>query len=176
MIFLANLRQPLSGNKLNFISQQEADIHWMKVALSLANKAQMQGEVPVGALIVQDNVLIAQGFNCPIATQDPTSHAEIQAIRNAALIQNNYRLKASTLYVTLEPCAMCAGAIVQARIKRVVFGASDTKAGAAGSVFNVLQHPMLNHRVELTTAVLKEDCAKILVDFFKRRRKQLAAS
>jgi tRNA(adenine34) deaminase len=143
----------------------------MQHALSLAEQAKAQGEVPVGAVIVRDNVMIGEGYNRPIATHDPTAHAEIQAIRMATLHDNNYRLTNATLYVTLEPCVMCAGAIIQARISKVVFGARDPKAGAAGSVFNILQNNMLNHKAEIIEGLLAADCSKILSDFFKARRK-----
>jgi tRNA(adenine34) deaminase len=148
------------------------DSHWMQYALDLAHQAQAQGEVPVGAVLVKDQEILGVGFNCPIATHDPTSHAEIQAIRAASKLLNNYRLPETTLYVTLEPCAMCAGAIVHARIARVVFGASDPRAGGAGSVFNILQHPLLNHRPNVTSGVMAAECSQLLVDFFKLRRKE----
>jgi len=143
---------------------------FMRHALQLAQQAELQGEVPVGAVLVKDDRIIAQGFNYSIAGCDPTAHAEIQAIRNAATYIGNYRLLDTTLYVTLEPCAMCAGAIVQARIKHVVFGARDPKAGACGSVFNILGSPFLNHRPSIESGVLAQECGKILSDFFRERR------
>lgn len=150
------------------------DSRWMEYALALARKAEMLGEVPVGAVLIRDNQIIGEGYNCPIGSCDPTAHAEIQAIRQAAGKLNNYRLTSgTTLYVTLEPCAMCAGAIVQARISRVVFGAYDPKGGAAGSVFNVLQHPLLNHRAELTTEVLANECGLQLSNFFRLKRQKV---
>ena len=118
------------------------DQYWMQYALNLAKQAKAQDEVPVGAVLVKEGEVVGVGYNCPIATNDPTSHAEIQAIRSAAKTLNNYRLNDTTLYVTLEPCAMCAGAIVHARIARVVFGATDPKAGACGSLLNILHHPL----------------------------------
>lgn len=150
------------------------DLHWMHYALNLAKQAKEQGEVPVGAVLVKDNQVVGVGFNCPITTKDPTSHAEIQAIRAASKTLNNYRLVDTTLYVTLEPCAMCAGAIVHARVARVVFGASDPRAGACGSILNVLQNPALNHRPSLESGILALECSSILTDFFKRRRKEVS--
>ncbi len=150
----------------------DKDIFWMRHALSLASKAQEQGEVPVCAVIVRENTILGEGFNRPIALHDPTAHAEIQAIRMASLAENNYRLVNTTLYVTLEPCAMCAGAIIQARIARVVFGALDPKAGAGGSVFNILQNNSLNHRTIIAQSELALECGQILTDFFKQRRQQ----
>lgn len=148
------------------------DHHWMRYALNLAKQANEQGEVPVGAVLVKEEQIVGVGFNCPIATLDPTSHAEIQAIRAAAKVLDNYRLVDTTLYVTLEPCAMCAGAIVHARIARVVFGASDPRAGACGSLLNVLQNPLLNHRPSLTAGLMADDCSQLLTDFFRLRRKE----
>lgn len=152
------------------MSLRGEDEHWMQHALSLAQLAQEKGEVPIGALIVRDNEIIGQGHNCPIATNDPTAHAEIQAIRAASQFDKNYRLTNTTLYVTLEPCAMCAGAIIQARINRVVFGTADPRTGAAGSVFNVLQNPTLNHRCETLSGVLQQNCAELLKAFFRKKR------
>lgn len=152
-------------------ASDSSDIIWMQYALSLAHLAKAQGEVPVGAVIVRDNVMIGEGFNRPIATHDPTAHAEIQAIRMATLHDNNYRLSNATLYITLEPCVMCAGAIIQARIAKVVFGARDPKGGAAGSVFNILQNNALNHKSDIKEGLLEVECGKILSEFFKERRK-----
>ncbi len=143
----------------------------MQHALTLAQKAKALGEVPVGAVIVRDNIVIGEGHNRPIAMHDPTAHAEIQAIRMATLKDKNYRLSNATLYITLEPCAMCAGAIIQARISRVVFGARDPKSGAAVSIFNILQNNALNHRVELTEGILANECGQILSEFFQERRR-----
>ncbi|MBE9562777.1 MAG: tRNA adenosine(34) deaminase TadA [Proteobacteria bacterium] len=142
------------------------DQEWMVRALKLAAK----GEVPVGAIIVQNDVCIAEAWNQPIANCDPTAHAEIIALRQAAKYVNNYRLIDATLYVTLEPCTMCAGAIIQARIKRVVFGAYDEKAGAAGSRFDILRDTRHNHQVECLGGVLAHECKQCLTDFFIQRR------
>ncbi len=142
----------------------------MARALEQARVAQGLGEVPVGALLVRDDALIASGHNQPISAHDCTAHAEIVALRNAGQALGNYRLPGLTLYVTLEPCVMCAGAIVQSRVARVVYGAPDPKAGAAGSVYDVLSAPRLNHAVELTAGVCEEECATLLRDFFRARR------
>jgi tRNA(adenine34) deaminase len=144
---------------------------WMRRALELADKAQIDGEVPVGAVIVKDGQVIGEGWNHPIASHDPTAHAEIGAIRAAGAALKNYRLTGSTLYVTLEPCPMCAGAIVHARIARVVYGAPDPRVGAAGSVYNLLQSETLNHRAEISGGVLAEECAEMLRGFFQSRRR-----
>lgn len=142
----------------------------MSRALELARMAQDAGEVPVGAVIVKEGSIIAEGWNRPIGTSDPTAHAEIIALREAARALDTYRLLDTTLYVTLEPCAMCAGAMVHARVRRVVYGATDPRAGAAGSVFNIVQHAALNHRVELTGGVQAEECGALLRGFFLARR------
>ena len=139
-------------------------------ALDLARHAEQAGEVPVGALVVLNDEVIGEGWNQPIVSHDPTAHAEIVAMRAAAAHIKNYRLADTTLYVSLEPCAMCAGAIVQARIVRVVYGAADPKAGAAGSVFNLLESASLNHRAQVTGGVLAEDCRQGLKAFFQARR------
>jgi len=146
----------------------------MARALELARTAQDAGEVPVGAVIVKAGAIIAEGWNRPISTSDPTAHAEIIALRAAAQYLDNYRLLDTTLYVTLEPCAMCASAMVHARVRRVVFGATDPRAGAVGSVFNIVQHAALNHRVESTAGVLAEECGTLLRNFFVSRRQQRA--
>ncbi len=147
------------------------DNYWMGLALQLAAKAEEQGEVPVGALIVIDDEVIAEGYNNPIMTHDPTSHAEIDAIRAAGESLKNYRLCGATLYVTLEPCVMCAGAIIHARIDRLVYGANDPKAGAAGSIFDLLPPDhRFNHKLEVTPGVMAEQCSAQLSNFFKRRR------
>jgi tRNA(adenine34) deaminase len=145
----------------------------MHVALREARKAAQEDEVPVGAVVVREGRIIARAHNRPIRLKDPSAHAEILALRRAARKLRNYRLTGCTLYVTIEPCAMCAGAIVQARLRRVVFGASDPKAGASGTVLKVLNHPKLNHQVEIVNGVLAEECAGILREFFRRRRKRL---
>ncbi|MGD9593133.1 MAG: tRNA adenosine(34) deaminase TadA [Candidatus Berkiella sp.] len=155
---------------MQVLASQQSDLFWMQHALSLASKARCEDEVPVGAVIVRDNEILGEGYNQPIFKHDPTAHAEIQAIRDAARHDKNYRLTNTTLYVTLEPCAMCAGAIIQARISKVVFGAFDPRSGAAGSVFNVLNEPALNHRCEVIAGVAQEACAEILKSFFKAKR------
>jgi tRNA(adenine34) deaminase len=146
------------------------DIEYMGRALELARLAEAAGEVPVGALIVRDGLVVAEGWNRPISSNDPTAHAEIVALRAAGQALETYRLTGTTLYVTLEPCAMCASAMVHARVQRLVFAAADPRAGAAGSVFNIVQHPALNHRLECTSGVLAEDCGAMLRAFFVARR------
>ena len=146
------------------------DAHWMRCALELARGAQAQGEVPVGAVVVLNDEIIGEGWNRPIATQDPTAHAEIVAIRAAAARSDNYRLTGATLYVTLEPCAMCAGAMVHARVARLVYGAADPACGAAGSAFDLLRGAPFNHRVAVTGGVLQEVCSEELRAFFVARR------
>jgi len=146
------------------------DETFMRRAIELAREAESAGEVPVGALIVRDGEILAEGFNRPISTHDPTAHAEMVALRAAAARIDNYRLTGTTLYVTLEPCAMCAGAMVHARVQRLVYAATDPRAGASGSVFNVVQNPALNHRLEVTHGVLADECANLLRNFFVARR------
>ncbi len=146
------------------------DETFMRRALELARQAEIAGEVPVGAVIVRDDVIIAEGWNQPIRARDPSAHAEMIALRAAGQALSSYRLLDTTLYVTLEPCAMCAGAMIHARVRRLVFGATDPRAGAAGSVFNVVQHPALNHRIEFTPGVLAEECGALLREFFVARR------
>jgi len=142
----------------------------MERAIALARQAAVLGEVPVGAVLVRAGEMLGEGYNCPIGACDPTAHAEILALRRAAGRVGNYRLPDSTLYVTLEPCPMCAGAIVHARVRRVVFGAVDPRAGAGGTVFNLLQAEQLNHRTELTAGIAAEVCSELLRDFFRGRR------
>ena len=142
----------------------------MQRAIELAREAEQRGEVPVGAVLVKDNQVIGEGYNAPIATHDPSAHAEIQAIRAAASALGNYRLLNTTLYVTVEPCVMCAGAIVHARIGELVYGASEPRSGAVGSVFNLLQSDALNHQVTIRSGVLKQECASLLKNFFQQRR------
>jgi len=154
----------------------EEDIMWMRHALTLADKAESIGEVPVGACVVLNGELIGEGFNTPITDNDPSAHAELRAVKEAAAAVQNYRLIDATLYVTLEPCSMCAGMLVHARVKRVVFGAKDAKTGAAGSVMNLLQHPALNHQLEVVSGVLADECANKLSDFFRKRRKEIKAA
>jgi len=154
----------------NTLQQTPDDEHWMTHALSLAEQAQQQNEVPVGAVIVKDNDIIGEGWNQPITSHDPTAHAEIQAIRMACLHQQNYRLPNTTLYITLEPCLMCAGAIVHSRIARVVFAASEPKTGAAGSCFNIFNENKLNHQVQCEQGILAQRSSQLLKQFFKARR------
>jgi len=152
--------------------QQRIDQKWMDYALLLADKAESLNEIPVGAVLVKDNRVIAEGWNLSIADHDACGHAEIRALRAGGKKIENYRLLDCTLYVTLEPCPMCAGALVHARIKRLVYGAGDYKTGAAGSVFNLLDSVKLNHQVEVTAGVSAELCAAKISTFFKRRRKE----
>ena len=142
----------------------------MQLALDLARQAATNDEVPVGAIVVKDGVVIGRGANAPIGTHDPTSHGEIIAMRQAAAHLGNYRLVDCTLYVTLEPCAMCAGAIQHARIAKLVFGANDPKTGACGSVVNLMREPKLNHHTEVISGILAEECGAVLSDFFRARR------
>ena len=146
------------------------DDYWMRRALDLAERARSEGEVPVGAVLVMEDECIGEGWNRPISAHDPTAHAEILALRAGAARLGNYRLPGATLYVTLEPCAMCAGAIILARIKRLVYATADPRAGAAGSVFNILQSSQLNHRVELASGILEQEAAMLLQAFFRERR------
>lgn len=146
------------------------DIDFMQQALALATLAAQNDEVPVGAIVVKDNVVIGRGSNSPISLHDPTAHAEVQAMRQAAQYLGNYRLVDCTLYVTLEPCAMCSGAIQHARIAKLVFGARDPKTGACGSVINLMNEPKLNHHCEVLGGVLAEECGAVLTEFFKQRR------
>jgi len=143
----------------------------MQLAIELAQRAESEDEVPVGAVIVMDGEVIGQGWNRPIGTHDPTAHAEIIALRDAGLHKQNYRIPGSTLYVTLEPCPMCASAIIHARVELVVFGAYDPKGGAAGSVFHLLPPDgRFNHRLECVGGVLEQECGDMLRGFFQRRR------
>ncbi len=142
----------------------------MALALEEAKRARQAGEVPVGAIVVCDGVISGRGFNQPISANDPTAHAEIVALREAARQQRNYRLTGATMYCTVEPCMMCAGAMIHARIARLVFGTPDPKAGSAGSIYNVLTDPRLNHRVEAVSGIREDDCAALLREFFAERR------
>ena len=152
--------------------QLELDVFWMQHALELANRAESEGEVPVGAVIVHDEKVIGEGWNSPINDNDPTAHAEIIALRSAAKKINNYRLLDTTLYVTLEPCIMCTGAIIHSRVMRVVYGATDPKAGAVESAFEILGTDCLNHQVDVERGVLATECGQILTDFFRKKRKE----
>lgn len=152
-----------------------SDQDWMQYALSLADKAEAVGEIPVGAVLVKDNEIVGEGWNVSILEHNACAHAEVKAIAEAGVRLENYRLIDCTLYVTLEPCPMCAGAIVHARIKRLVYGAGDYKTGAAGSVFDLVRNEHLNHQVEVTSGVYAEECATKISEFFKRRRKEKKA-
>jgi len=146
------------------------DLKWMQRALALAVHAEIEGEVPVGAVIVRDDCVIAEGWNQPVMNHDPTAHAEVMALRAAGLKEKNYRLPNTTLYVTLEPCVMCAGAIIHARVGRVVYGATDPRVGAAGSAFSLLGSDQFNHLVQVEGGVLESECSGLLRRFFKARR------
>lgn len=152
------------------IIDRSQDPHFMQAALEQARLGAEQGEVPVGAVLVQDGEIIGRGFNCPISTSDPSAHAEMVAIRAAAQALDNYRLPGSTLYVTLEPCSMCAGLIVHARVQRVVYGATEPKAGVAISRGEFFSQAFLNHRVLVEGGVLAEECGTVLSEFFRARR------
>lgn len=152
-----------------------SDEYWMRQALSLALRAQAEGEVPVGALLVLDNQVIGEGWNQPIGRHDPTAHAEIMALRQGGVTLQNYRLLNTTLYVTLEPCVMCAGAMVHSRIRRLVYGANDEKTGAAGSLVDILRHPGMNHQVEIVPGMLAPESTAMLSNFFRLRREQKKA-
>ncbi|MFK5985961.1 MAG: tRNA adenosine(34) deaminase TadA [Pseudomonadota bacterium] len=149
------------------------DKYWMQYALQQARLAEQQDEVPIGAVLVKDNEIIASGYNQPIKNVDPTAHAEIICLRNAAIILNNYRLPDTTLYVSLEPCAMCAGAIIQARVKRLVYGAYEPRSGAIKSVFKIFDQSQLNHKVATTAGILEKESANLLRIFFKQKRLKL---
>ncbi len=146
------------------------DAKWMQRAFELADEAKSQGEVPVGAIVVHKDKIIGEGYNQPISSNDPTAHAEINALRDAGNKLGNYRLADTTMYVTLEPCAMCAGAIVHARITKLVYAADDPKTGACGSVFNLLQSNELNHKVEIEKGIMEKECCSLIQTFFKEKR------
>ncbi|MFZ6725529.1 tRNA adenosine(34) deaminase TadA [Undibacterium sp. MH2W] len=179
---IAGLR--LTGNlveestRLDTVSNEEglaaSDLFFMRAALAQAQLAWVDGEVPVGAVVVKDGVIIASGYNRPIVDHDPTAHAEIMALRRAAEVIGNYRLPGCELFVTLEPCVMCAGAMMHARLSRVVYGATDKKTGVAGSVLNIFDQAQLNHHTAVVGGVLAEECAQLLKDFFASRRRELA--
>ncbi|WP_354682224.1 tRNA adenosine(34) deaminase TadA [Cupriavidus necator] len=152
------------------------DAHYMRAALEEARLAEAAGEVPVGAVVVWNDTIIARGHNLPIRSVDPSAHAEMQALRAAAQVIGNYRMPECELYVTLEPCAMCSGAILHARLRHVVFGASDPKTGAAGSVVNLFAQAQLNHQTTITGGVLADTCGQMLKDFFGARRKAQKAA
>ena len=151
-------------------NQQGVDEKWMRYALDLAKCAQQSNEVPVGAVLVKDAEIIGSGWNQPILSNDPSAHAEIVALRSAGTNINNYRLLDTTLYVTLEPCVMCVGAMIHARIRRLVYGASDPKTGAAGSQFDLLSGNQFNHQIAVTSEILSEECGALLRQFFKTKR------
>ncbi len=146
------------------------DIEWMEKALELARKAEAAGEVPVGAVLVKDDQIIAEGWNQPIGLNDPTAHAEIDALRKAGQVLQNYRLLDTCLYVTLEPCIMCIGAIIHARISRLIIGADDPKRGAVYSVQDLSKATFLNHQIKWSSGILATDCGNLLTDFFRHRR------
>lgn len=162
-------------NSHNNSTLSKSDEEWMEHALSLAQKAWDMGEVPVGAVLVRDDIILGEGWNQSISLHDPSAHAEMLAIRQAGHHEQNYRLLNCTLYVTLEPCSMCAGLLVHSRIKRVVFGAPDYKTGCAGSLMNLLSDERLNHQVDVTGGILEAQCAEMLSSFFKFRRAQKKA-
>jgi tRNA(adenine34) deaminase len=146
------------------------DAAYMRIALAEAHQAAALGEVPVGAVLVENGAVVARAFNRRETGADPTAHAEILVLREAAQKKEHWRLSGATLYVTLEPCPMCAGAMVLARVDRLVYGAPDPKAGAAGSLINIVQDPRFNHRLEVTTGVLADECGRVLREFFRERR------
>jgi tRNA(adenine34) deaminase len=156
-----------------FTNDKENDDEiYMRLAVEQAQQAAAAGEVPVGAIVVKDGVVIGRGGNSPIDTHDPTAHAEIAALRDAAKNLGNYRLVGCSLYVTLEPCAMCTGAIQHARITRLVYGANDPKTGACGSIVNLMAEPRLNHHTEVSSGILASECAALLTEFFSAKRKK----
>ena len=152
------------------MKQAELDRQFMEQALEQAQLAAIAGEVPVGAVIVRNGVVLSKAFNKPITNHDPSAHAEMLALRQAALSEENYRLPGTTLYVTLEPCTMCAGAMLHARVDRIVYGAADPKTGAAGSVLDVFSSKQLNHQTIIEGGVMGQECGQLLRDFFKERR------
>lgn len=167
---MSSVEQEIPPGSGNHFSAE--DTHWMSYALALAAKGEAIGEVPVGAVIVQDEKIIGEGFNQPISNHDPTAHAEIIALRQAAAQIQNYRLVGSTIYVTLEPCTMCVGALVHARIARLVFGTTETKAGAVVSKSKLFDHDYFNHRVDYAGGLMAQQCQHQLSDFFAARREQ----
>ncbi len=152
------------------MTQTELDQQYMRMAIEQAQLAAQSGEVPVGAVLVRDGQVISRAFNKPIANHDPSAHAEMLALREATLAEMNYRIPGSTLYVTLEPCAMCSGAMLHARIDRVVYGAPDPKTGAAGSVLDIFSSKQINHQTSVEGGIMSQECGQLLRDFFKGRR------
>lgn len=152
------------------MTEAELDQQYMRMAIEQAQLAAQSGEVPVGAVLVKDGQVISKAFNKPITNHDPSAHAEMLALREAAFAEENYRIPGSTLYVTLEPCAMCSGAMLHARIERVVYGASDPKTGAAGSVLDIFASKQINHQTSVEGGIMSEECGQLLRDFFKGRR------
>jgi len=174
MTFPVNPQRLSSGNenmvRSKIINDNAADKKWMHHALALADHARVQNEVPIGAVIISHDTIIGEGWNHPIALHDSTAHAEIIALRQAGKTCDNYRIPHATLYVTLEPCAMCVGAIIHARIHRLVFGAFDPKTGAVTSVISLLESPHFNHAVNWQAGVLSNECSALLSNFFSQRR------
>ena len=164
------MRNLIAGRTGACGSPESVHEHWMREALTLARQAGARGEVPVGAVAVVGGECVGRGRNGPIATVDPTAHAEMQALRMAGRAMGNYRLPAATLYVTVEPCAMCAGAMVHARIEHLVYGAAEPKWGAVASTARLFELPGINRRPEVTAGVLADECAQLLIDFFEARR------
>jgi tRNA(adenine34) deaminase len=152
------------------MTQAELDQQYMRMAIEQAQLAAQSGEVPVGAVLVRDGQVISKAFNKPIGNHDPSAHAEMLALREAALAEENYRIPGTTLYVTLEPCAMCSGAMLHARVDRVVYGAPDPKTGAAGSVLDLFSSKQINHQTSVAGGIMSEECGQLLRDFFKGRR------
>lgn len=167
---IASLSTKQALNKTK--SQSELDAHFMAKAYELAQKAEQNNEIPVGAVVVYQGKIIGEGFNQSIMLNDPSSHAEMNAIRQAGKHLNNYRLLDCTLYVTLEPCPMCAGLLVHSRISRLVFASPDLKTGAAGSAFNLTENAKLNHHIMVDSGIMHDECSKLLSAFFKRRREE----
>jgi len=152
------------------MTQAELDRQYMRMAIEQAQLAAESGEVPVGAVLVRDGQVLSKAFNKPIANHDPSAHAEMLVLREAALAEENYRIPGTTLYVTLEPCAMCSGAMLHARVGRVVYGAPDPKTGAAGSVLDLFSSKQINHQTSVEGGIMSEECGQLLRDFFKGRR------
>ncbi|MCC2606299.1 tRNA adenosine(34) deaminase TadA [Planctobacterium marinum] len=157
------------------LKQIKDDDYYMAQALALTPNAEAAGEIPVAAILVKDGEVIAQGWNQSITLNDPSAHAEMMALRQAGSALNNYRMPGTTLYVTLEPCPMCAGALVHSRIERLVYGASDYKTGACGSIMDLVRNDKLNHQISVTSGVLEAQCSSVISDFFKRRREEKKA-